>query len=233
MSKRREITVFSLSAIDLFCSALGVFMVLCIIVFPYYKKEAPTPASEPEPEVAPPPTPAPPEPAPTPKVIPSITVAMNWQVEVKRHNGSVDWISTTSDDVDLYVDAPGSDGRVLRYSYKQKRHAGEPALYLVDSTRGGGEVWVHPKAISGTYKVSFSIYSKGRVTDVARVLRYRVLLTVVTPEGTTESINTTEGPMRPYVFSDREFVPRPDKLYHMVDIVIGADGSVSLGGGDR
>ena len=94
-------------------------------------------------------------------------------------------------------------------------------------------VLVHPKAIPGTYKVSFSIYSKGRVTDVARVLRYRVLLTVVTPDGTTESINTTEGPMRPYVFSDREFVPRPDKLYHMVDIVIGADGSVSLGGGDR
>jgi uncharacterized membrane protein len=34
----REINIFSISALDLFASALGVFIVLTVVLFPYYTK---------------------------------------------------------------------------------------------------------------------------------------------------------------------------------------------------
>ncbi len=74
--RNREITIFNLSAIDLFCSGMGAVMVLMIILMPYYRKTTPIP---PPPDPLPPvvaapvppvePTPAPPapvEPAPLP-----------------------------------------------------------------------------------------------------------------------------------------------------------------------
>lgn len=36
---RREFTVFSLAAIDLFCSAMGAFMVISIVLLPYFGKK--------------------------------------------------------------------------------------------------------------------------------------------------------------------------------------------------
>ena len=39
--RNREINIFSLSALDLFCGAMGAFMVLALIALPYYKKEQP------------------------------------------------------------------------------------------------------------------------------------------------------------------------------------------------
>lgn len=42
----REINVFSISAIDLFCSAMGTFMILTFIVLPYYKKQGSNPLLE-------------------------------------------------------------------------------------------------------------------------------------------------------------------------------------------
>jgi hypothetical protein len=40
--RNREITIFSLSAIDLFCSGMGAIMVLMVLLMPYYKKTTPT-----------------------------------------------------------------------------------------------------------------------------------------------------------------------------------------------
>jgi len=40
---RREFTVFSLAAIDLFCSAMGAFMIISIVLIPYYGRSATTP----------------------------------------------------------------------------------------------------------------------------------------------------------------------------------------------
>ncbi len=39
--RNREITVFNLSAIDLFCSGMGAIMVLMVLLMPYYKKKSP------------------------------------------------------------------------------------------------------------------------------------------------------------------------------------------------
>ncbi len=35
---KRDFEIFSLSAIDLFCSAMGAFIVICIVLFPFYRK---------------------------------------------------------------------------------------------------------------------------------------------------------------------------------------------------
>ena len=36
-SKRRSISVFSISALDLFAAALGAFILIVLVLFPYYK----------------------------------------------------------------------------------------------------------------------------------------------------------------------------------------------------
>ena len=36
----REINIFSLSALDLFASAMGSFILIAVLLFPYYQKSA-------------------------------------------------------------------------------------------------------------------------------------------------------------------------------------------------
>jgi hypothetical protein len=80
LRRNREIVIFNLSAIDLFCSGMGAVMVLMVLLMPYYRKQDPVPPPEPPPPplavVAPPappvppvPTPSPPKPVPQPSVL--------------------------------------------------------------------------------------------------------------------------------------------------------------------
>ena len=55
--RNREISIFNMSALDLFASALGAFILLAIVIFPYFPNTARS-------AVAPPPSPAPPIPDP-------------------------------------------------------------------------------------------------------------------------------------------------------------------------
>jgi hypothetical protein len=67
LRRNREIVIFNLSAIDLFCSGMGAVMVLMVILMPYYRKQTPIPPLVAPPPVAvvtpPKPEPKPPEPA--------------------------------------------------------------------------------------------------------------------------------------------------------------------------
>lgn len=165
------------------------------------------------------PSPAPvPVPEPVEKSIPSLTVAMHWQYK----NSSGRWqTDCSSDDVDMYVDAPGEDGRRMVYSYKKKKHAGSPALYLVDAMRGGGEVWMHPKVTPGVYRVSFCLFNVRSSYPGGRVL-----LTVVTPDGTYESEKASTEAWRPYEFSGSSYKSDSSKKYHMVDIEVKEGGGI-------
>lgn len=66
--KNREIVIFNLSAIDLFCSGMGAVMVLMVLLMPYYRKQAPVPPQPPVPApvvaTVAPPVPEPPVPVP-------------------------------------------------------------------------------------------------------------------------------------------------------------------------
>lgn len=72
LRRNREIVIFNLSAIDLFCSGMGAVMVLMVLLMPYYRKQDPVVPPEPQPPpvvvVTPPapPVPVPPVPAPPP-----------------------------------------------------------------------------------------------------------------------------------------------------------------------
>ena len=66
---------------------------------------------------------------------------------------------TTSADVDLYVVDPG--GREFMYS--ARTHAGSPAVFEEDSTHGpGNEIWVHPRAEEGRYRVCYRLFTEHR-----------------------------------------------------------------------
>jgi len=133
---QRDTTVFSLSALDLFCSAMGVFMVLCFIALPSFSKISsapPAPASPPAPQ---------PEPNPPPPVVLAcILVSIEW----KENN-----------DVDLHVVDP--DGR--HFYYRKKEYADSKAILTQDSMQAGKEIWVHPKAIPGDYKIYCNLFQK-------------------------------------------------------------------------
>jgi hypothetical protein len=76
LRRNREIVIFNLSAIDLFCSGMGAVMVLMVLLMPYYRKQDPIPPPEPQPPpvavVTPPaplvPVPPKPEPVPEPGI---------------------------------------------------------------------------------------------------------------------------------------------------------------------
>ncbi len=51
LRRNREIVIFNLSAIDLFCSGMGAVMVLMVLLLPYYGKKSPTqPQPQPQPQ---------------------------------------------------------------------------------------------------------------------------------------------------------------------------------------
>lgn len=86
LRRNREIVIFNLSAIDLFCSGMGAVMVLMVLLMPYYRKQAPIPPEVTPPPIAPlvvvtppvPPVPVPPAPAPTPpKPVPEPSVLIH------------------------------------------------------------------------------------------------------------------------------------------------------------
>ena len=83
---------------------------------------------------------------------------------------------STGDDVDLHVIDPA--GR--EFYYEQKFHSGSRAKLEEDNTRGpGNEIWLHPAAEPGKYKVYFKYYAgSGNSVPVRGA--------VLTPRGRTE-----------------------------------------------
>ena len=87
----------------------------------------------------------------------------------------------TEDDIDLHVIDPA--GR--EYYFDRKFHSGSRAKLEEDNTRGpGNEIWLHPAAEPGRYRVYFKYYS-GSSGSV------RVRGAVLTPRGRTELPGTT------------------------------------------
>ena len=64
---------------------------------------------------------------------------------------------TTSDDVDLHIVDPS--GR--EFYFGDRRHSGSPAVFEEDNTRGpGNEVWLHPGAEEGRYRVCYNLFDQ-------------------------------------------------------------------------
>jgi len=160
--KSAELNIFSMSALDLFASALGAFILIVLILLPYYKKQDPVPPT-PTPEICPAPVPIPvcpacPTPAPVPicppPVPPSVEFADNLLVL------SMDWYEIG--DIDLYVTTP--DGT---YSYSNEYIRGKPGRFTIDNRDGRDddkpaiEMWKSYNPSPGSYKACFKYYGKG------------------------------------------------------------------------
>ncbi len=95
----------------------------------------------------------------------------------------------TSDDIDLHVVDPA--GR--EFYYQQPSFSGSQAKLEEDNTSGpGNEIWLHPIAEAGTYKVYYKYYKNKSNTNRGVNIRGGVL----TPEGQTSLRQTrlsTEG----------------------------------------
>ncbi len=192
--RNREITIFNLSAIDLFCSGMGAVMVLMLILMPYYQRpdvriddtelvrlradlsqaEADLAqavaelarASEELAELR------------AREITPTIPNAAERIAELERAIGEmrgrltnpflvviISWNNEQAD-VDLHV----TDPQNRRFYYRQRRHAGSPAYIEVDSVNGpGNEVWIHPAATAGTYKVEYVYFADNRRTGPVNV----------------------------------------------------------------
>ena len=63
----------------------------------------------------------------------------------------------SKDDVDLHVVDPAGN----EFYYQQRDYSGTPARLEEDNTRGpGNEVWLHPQATPGEYKLYYKLFDK-------------------------------------------------------------------------
>ena len=211
-SRSRELNIFSMSALDLFASAMGAFILIAFVLFPYFPNTGDS--AERVAEVR----------AQLERVQNELQAARgqlnacesrNQQVQAalaaceEQQQASVSrdalgacesrneqlesqlssceararkkflliimsW--NTSDDIDLHVVDPA--GREFYYSMRS--FSGSQAKLEEDNTSGpGNEIWLHPLAEAGTYKVYYNYYA--RRTDGSVSVRGGVL----TPEGQT------------------------------------------------
>ena len=240
--KNREITVFSISALDLFCSAMGVFMILCFVLFPYYQKKEPVPPvpTKPEPPKPEPPKPEPPKPEP-PKIIPSLTIACYGELQLKEtSSGQTDWCGATVYDIDLYVRATLKDGKTVDYSWRRRTHPGSTAMLMADSMRGGTEAWTHPTVTPGNYHISYTLSSSqitkyislsnkfgGGVTRY-EVLAMRVVTNVITPGGLIGGSAETDNALPPLTIPFDNIHVDPDKRIPLATVTVAEDGTITV-----
>jgi hypothetical protein len=155
--KNRELNIFSMSALDLFCSAMGAFLLLALIALPYYLREervcevcparAPMPSGVPQP-ACPDGLSASPAPACPPVAEPAL--------KDKLIVAAVTWNQAT--DVDLHVITP--DGH---FSYQTREIAGRPGEMFLDDLGGNAgprrELWLSKDPTPGRYQFCVHWYS--------------------------------------------------------------------------
>ena len=156
----RELNIFSMSALDLFASALGAFILITLILMPYYKRQTPTPPDQPTcpaPQVCPPRQVC--EVCPEPQVI-EIPMVMDKLLMVQM-------IWARKVDIDLHVKTPEGE-----FYYRRPLISGAPGQLAADDTNGGTsgrparEIWVTFEPTPGNYEICFNYFSGSGATQV-------------------------------------------------------------------
>ena len=153
--KNREINVFSVSALDLFASALGAFIVMSMIFMVFFTltsqgadraEELRSALDACEAEA---------------RTVAEQLDAVNAELESCRRALNRTFVlvlaswSTNNDDVDLHVVDPQGN----EFYFADRRHPGSDAAFEEDNERGpGNEVWLHPTAEPGRYRVCYKLF---------------------------------------------------------------------------
>ena len=157
-ARSRALNIFSMSALDLFASALGAFILLAVIALPFFANtaqlddasllgqitQAREELAQAQEELA--------------QAQEGLAQAQAELEEAAKANFMVVIMSwSTTDDVDLHVTDPA--GR--EFSHRQEEYPGlSEAKFEEDVTNGpGNEIWVHPKVTSGEYVVEYVYYT--------------------------------------------------------------------------
>lgn len=166
--KDREINIVSLSYLDVLSGALAVFIIIVMILIPYYKKNTPDLSSElheakkqlkeakqREQEA---------------RQQAENAQSENQQLE-ERLEGCLERLSNTflavvmkwssqGDDIDLHVvDPDGNEFFYKRHNRNGVHFSSSPAELSVDTIHGPGiEIWEHPQAKPGHYKIYYNFY---------------------------------------------------------------------------
>ncbi|PCJ26897.1 MAG: hypothetical protein COA96_04515 [SAR86 cluster bacterium] len=186
--KNREINIFSMSALDLFASALGAFILITIVLFPFYPNTGDSPEriadvrAEVEAEIR----------AlevalqaaqleaqnNQSQLSAAVTQVASIQQELGSCSTSLDAIENDFDSCRIAmaqtfvlvvvswgsaddVDLHIIDPRGNEYYYADERFDGSEAALEEDNTRGpGNEIWLSPRAIPGDYEIYLNMFSK-------------------------------------------------------------------------
>lgn len=172
-ARGQALNIFSMSALDLFASALGAFILLAVIALPFFANTAQLDdatllsqivqtreeLAQAQEELA--------------QRQEELAQAQAELKEAAKANFMVVIMSwSTTDDVDLHVTDP--DGN--EFFYEQKEHPGSEAKLEVDVTTGpGNELWLHPKVTPGEYVVDYVYYANrnGRPVRVRGTVLHR------------------------------------------------------------
>lgn len=180
--RNRDLNIFSMSALDLFASALGAFIVLAVIALPFFPnthtidddellermgeteaeleeaREALAAETAEHDETREALAQCEAESAETAGALEETEQALAQCQQAAEANFLLVLISWgTNDDVDLHVTDPSS----REFYYSSRRHPGTDARFEEDNTRGpGNEVWVHPDVTPGEYRIEYKMFSK-------------------------------------------------------------------------
>jgi len=194
--RNREINIFSMSALDLFASALGAFILLTVVSLPYFSNtgSSDVDVAKLRKDLGKAQSALQKSKAKIKKIKSSMSSSQAKAAQCMEKNrklsGSLNKCSIalkkkfvlvviswgTTDDIDMHVIDP--QGR--EFYYKKKAFSGTPAKLEEDSIRGpGNEIWLHPAALPGTYKVYYKLYKKRSRSGK----RIKVRGSVITPKG--------------------------------------------------
>ena len=195
-TRSRELNIFSMSALDLFASALGAFILIAVVLFPYFPNTGDSAERVAEVRA---------QLAQAQSQLQALQSQLGACEEQRRASVSQDALGAceshnqqlesnletcqaqarkkfllvlmswgSSDDIDLHVIDPA--GR--EFFYQSRSFSGSRAKLEEDNTRGpGNEIWLHPAAEPGTYRVYYNYF--GRRSDSG----VRVRGAVLTPGG--------------------------------------------------
>ncbi len=184
--KNREVSVFSVSALDLFCSAMGVFMILFFINMSQSgdAQDEDTPA-----------------------------LSLHLYLEITAEDASTPsrtWHAATHHDVDMVITAEAM-GEVPAFRYtpdkENRQHKDSPALYMTDGHNGQPDIWLHPQITPGNYQASFTVSRRINLNNNALQCNenafteetVRVYSTVKTADNDTEGTQHARATSFPYV----------------------------------
>ena len=128
---------------------------------------------------------------------------------------------TFFDDVDMHVVDPA--GR--EFNFRKKIHAGSAAVFEEDNTNGpGNEIWVHPNAEAGRYRICYMFYKDGMFdrggAPRPRPSKPEVRGTIFWQEGKIKLPNITLT--NPYE------IQLPYEMRLVVEFLVDEEGIVSL-----